>query len=263
MIIYPAVFLGMLGLAIGSFLNVCIDWLPSRKSLLRPGSRCDSCHQPLRWHDNIPLLSYLLLRGKCRYCQARIPLRVPLIELSTATLFVLLFFKYGLTPDYLFIVVYSCIFLVLAVIDLENGLLLNIIVYPTMLLAIIISIFYPDLLLNDYPPRTGILNSLLGGGIGFAILFIPALITRTGMGWGDVKMAGMLGLITGYPNVFVAILGGIILGGITGALLLLTRRKKRKETIPFGPFLSIAGIVTLLWGKEIITWYLGLYIFSF
>jgi leader peptidase (prepilin peptidase)/N-methyltransferase len=241
---------GLLGLAVGSFLNVCIDRLPAKKSLAYPPSHCDACHHPLSVKDLIPVFSYLWLRGKCRYCGARIPVRVFWVELGTGVLFAILFWLYGLTIQFPIIAFYSCVLLVLAVIDLKHKLLLNIIIYPTIVIAFIIDIFRPEI---------GIINGIIGGAIGFAILLIPALVSRTGMGWGDVKMAGLIGLMTGLPRVFVAILGGIILGGLAAILLIAIKKKGRKDMIPFGPFLTLATLVALVYGDQIINWYLKLF----
>jgi len=254
-----AIFFGLLGIVFGSFFNVCIDRLPDRKSLVSPASHCDVCQHPLSLADNIPIISYLWLGGKCRYCGARISSRVLIIELVTGALFTLLYLKYGLTEQFAEIIVYTCILLVLAVIDQEKGLLLNVIIYPAMILALVINIFLPDIILTTYAPHLGVLNGLLGGAIGFTILLLPALISRTGMGWGDVKLAGLLGLMTGFPNVFVAIFGGVLIGGLWAGSLLLLKKKGRKDAIPFGPFLAIGGFVALVWGSAIIHWYLSLF----
>jgi len=134
---------------------------------------------------------------------------------------------------------------------------LNKIVYPAMVVALIVSIFLPQsgIILLPWPEAV---NGVIGGGIGFVFLLIPALIYRGGMGWGDVKMAALIGLVTGFPLVFVSLLMGVIVGGLVAGILLLLKKKKRKEPIPFGPFLAVATIVTLLWGNNIISWYLGL-----
>jgi len=256
-----AIFLGLLGLVFGSFFNVCIDRLPERKSLISPASHCDACQHPLSLTDNIPIVSYLWLRGKCRYCGARIGSRVLIVEIVTGALFTLVYLKYGLNTKFAVTTIYGCILLVLAVIDQEKGLLLNVIVYPAMILTIIINIFLPDIVLSTYAPHVGVLNGLVGGATGFVILLIPALISRTGMGWGDVKLAGLLGLMTGFPDVCVALFGGILIGGVWASSLLLLKKKGRKDAIPFGPFLAIGGFIALVWGSAIIHWYLSLFAF--
>ena len=245
------IFFGILGLLVGSFLNVCIDRLPAKKSLAYPPSHCDTCQHPLKPWDNIPVFSYLWLRGKCRYCSAKIPQRIMWVELSTGILFAFLFWRYGLTFEFPLIAFYTCILLVLAVIDLNHKLILNVIVYPTAAIALIIGFFLPEF---------DIYKGILGGAIGFTILMIPALVSRTGMGWGDVKMAGLIGLMTGYPRVFVGLLGGIILGGVSAVILIILKKKTRKDTIPFGPFLALGAFWALVYGQEILDWYLALFI---
>jgi len=247
------VFFGLLGIAIGSFLNVCIDRLPAGKSLMFPSSACDACGRRLSWSDLFPVLSYLFLGGKCRYCGARIPIRVFWVELGTGILFGFLVWYYGLQPELVVSLFYGCILIVLAVIDLEQKLILNKVVYPTAIIAMVINIFLPDFGLKNF------LFGLLGGAIGFVILFLPALIYSKGMGWGDVKMAGLIGLMAGYPRIFVAVLGAVVLGGLVAVFLLATRKKGRKEGIPFGPFLALATMVALVWGQPLLNWYLHLY----
>ena len=244
------VLFGLLGLTIGSFLNVCIDRLPAKKSLAYPASHCDACRHPLSIRDNIPVVSYLWLRGKCRYCGASIPVRVILVEFSTGVLFALLFWYYGLNWQFPLYAFYICLLLVIAVIDLDIQLILNTLVYPAAAIALTIDIFQPQI---------GLLNGLAGGAIGFVILLIPALISRRGIGWGDVKLAGLIGLMTGFPRVFVAILAGIILGGLVAVLLLIARKKSRKDVIPFGPFLALGSLLALFRGHELINWYLSLF----
>jgi leader peptidase (prepilin peptidase)/N-methyltransferase len=171
------------------------------------------------------------------------------VELATGLIFAFTFWYYGLTWDFAITVFYASLFLVLLVIDLEHGLILNKITYPAMAVALIMSFWV----------KAGIVNSLIGGGIGFAFLLLPVLVYPRGMGWGDVKMAALIGLVTGFPLVLVALLMGVIGGGLVAAMLLLLKIKKRKDAIPFGPFLSLATIATLYWGQDILGWYLGLF----
>lgn len=251
---------GLLGTAIGSFLNVCIDRLPYRKSLARPPSHCEACQHPLSPKDLIPIFSYLRLGGHCRYCQTPIPRRVLGVEIGTGLLFALTHWYYGLNIHLAITAFYCCIFVVVGVIDLEHKRILNIIVYPMAVVALIISIFLPSLVIADVSiPWPESVNGIVGGAVGFVLLLIPALIRPEGMGWGDVKLAALIGLAVGFPLVIVALLTGTILGGLVGGILLLLKMKRRKETIPFGPFLSLATIVTLFWGSDILNWYLGLF----
>ena len=248
------------GAAIGSFLNVCIDRLPARKSLVYPPSHCDSCQHRLALKDLIPVFSYLWLRGHCRYCQTPIPRRVLWVEIGSGLLFAFIYWHYGLGTELAVTAFYSCVFIVLGVIDLEHKLILNKIVYPMSVVALIVSVFLPSPgIINVSLPWPVSVNGIVGGAIGFILLLIPALIYRGGMGWGDVKMAALIGLVTGFPLVFVALFMGAIFGGLVAGTLFLLKIKKRKEPIPFGPFLSLATIVTLLWGSHIFNWYLGFF----
>jgi len=250
----------LLGAAVGSFLNVCIDRLPAGKSLVYPPSHCEACQHQLSPKDLIPVFSYLWLRGHCRYCQAPFPQRLFWVEVGSGLLFAFIYWHYGLSVEFAVIVFYCCLFIVLGVIDLEHKLILNKIVYPAAIVALIISIFQPQPgIIEVSLPLSQIINSIIGGAIGFGFLLIPALIYPEGMGWGDVKMAALIGLVTGFPLVFVALLTGIILGGLVAGILLLLGIKKRKDAIPFGPFLSLATIATLLWGSAILNWYLGIF----
>ena len=248
--VFLMVIFGLLGLVTGSFLNVCIDRLPGGKSLVYPPSHCDACQRRLGILDLIPVASYLWLRGKCRYCGARIPVRIPLVEFATGAAFAFLLWHFGLSWRFALVSVYACLLLVLAVIDLEKGLILNVIVYPAAVTALAIGFFLPEF---------AIYKGILGGAIGFTALMLVALIFRGGMGWGDVKMAGLIGLMTGYPFVFAALFMGIIAGGIAAIALMLMGKKSRKDAIPFGPFLALGSFLALIWGHQLIDWYLGLF----
>jgi len=258
----------LLGSAIGSFLNVCIDRLPVGKSLVYPPSHCDTCQHHLSPKDLIPVLSYLWLRRRCRYCQASIPRRLFWVEVGNGFLFAFIYWHYGLSAEFAVTAFYGSLFIVLGVIDLEHRLILNKIVYPAAVVALIIDAFLPPPGIFDvylpWPWLLGIANGVIGGAIGFVFLLIPFIISlpiykQEGMGLGDVKMAILIGLVTGPLLVFVALLMGVILGGLVAGILLLLKIKKRKEAIPFGPFLSLATMATLLWGSDILNWYLVLF----
>ena len=256
----------LLGVTVASFLNVCIDRLPSNESLLFPASHCSSCRHRLSIKDLIPVFSYLWLHGRCRFCQAPIPRRLLWVEIGTGLLFGYLYWHYGLSIELAVAAFYCCLFIVLLFIDLEHGLILNKIVYPSVLVCIIISVFLPPSeliypsgsLISNFLPQLGIVQAAIGGGIGLVLFLLIVVISKGGMGWGDVKMAALIGIVTGYL-IPVAILLAVILGGLVAVILLLLKIKKRKESIPFGPFLSLATIVTLLWGGDILNWYLGLF----
>jgi len=260
------IILTMFGTIFGSFLNVCIDRLPAGKSVLHPPSHCDSCQHRLAPHDLVPIFSYLWLRRRCRYCGAAIPWRPFWVELGTGLLFALSYWYFGLSIHFAVITFYGSLFLVIGVIDLEHQLILDKISYPAMALALGIALFRPPPALIDLNlgwPWAGIVSSLMGGAIGLLFLLLAYLITlaiykREAIGLGDVKLAGLIGLSTGPRLVLLSLTLGAILGGVTGIILLSLKRKKRQEPLAFGSFLAIATLITLIWGSDILNWYLGL-----
>lgn len=258
------------GAAMGSFLNVVADRLPASQSIISPPSRCPGCHRRIASRDLIPIFSYLLLRGRCRYCDAVIPLRTLLVELVTAVLFALLFWYYGASWELAIVLVYCCIFIVLIVTDLERGILPNRIVYAGAAISLVIAVIgtvtgYEPSFISDTAGRIfkiWIADAALGGVAGFAVLFIIALIFRGGMGWGDVKLMGFIGIAVGFPLVFVALFLAVVCGGLIAIILVLAKVRGRKEAIPFGPFLALAAIATLIWGSGLLNWYLAASILS-
>jgi leader peptidase (prepilin peptidase)/N-methyltransferase len=257
----------VVGVAIGSFLNVCIDRLPLNKSLLVPPSHCDSCQRRLSALDIIPLLSYLWLRGRCRYCRAWIPLRVPLVELLTGVLFFLAFWYYGLSAQFGITAFWCCVFLVIIFIDWEHKLVLNKVTYPMAAVALVI-LAVDSLTSGSLVPgelaflplnKPIILSGVIGGAVGLGFFLLIMLIFPKGMGLGDVKLACLIGLVTGWPMVIVALLIGILIGGLVAVVLLSLRLKGRKDAVPYGTLLAIGPIVTLFWGMDIFHWYQNLF----
>ena len=251
----------LLGLFVGSFLNVCIDRLPRGKSIVSPPSHCDACNRKLGVLDLVPVFSYLVLRGRCRYCQAHIPVKLPVVEGVTALLFFFLYWKFGLGIELAISLVYLSLLIVIFVVDLEHQLVLDKVTYTGMVLAFAFSFFWPHIgTLGALEPggiKLGMMfSSLAGGAIGLVAMAFPFVISRGGMGMGDVKLATLIGLMTGFPLVLVALLLSVITGGVVAAILLISRIKKRKDPIPFAPFMAIAALVTLLWGQAIYQWYL-------
>jgi leader peptidase (prepilin peptidase) / N-methyltransferase len=269
MTIFLTILLTLVGLTIGSFLNVCIDRLPARKSLASPPSHCDACQKPLSLTDNIPLVSYLWLRGRCRYCGARIPRRVLLVEAITGLLFLLISWRFILSPvspEYIAFVLtafWGCVFLVIIFIDLEKQLILNVVTYPAAVIALLLlaadSIFPGAGILGNLKlvPQPSILSGLIAGAIGFVCFMLIFLINPRGMGIGDIKMVTLIGLATGFPLNMVALFIGIVIGGVAAIFMLISRKKGRKDVMPYGVFLGIGPIVALLCGNVIINWYLG------
>ncbi len=265
-----AVLFTIIGVAVGSFLNVCIDRLPSGKSVIFSPSHCDSCGRRIALVDLVPLLNYLWLRGRCRYCHAGILWRVPLVELLSGILFLLAFWRFGLTARFGVTAFWCGVFLVIMFIDWEHKLILNKVTYPMAVVALVL--LGIDSLMPDWnilgnlvflpAGQPSILSGVIGGAVGFGFFLIIFLIIPGGMGLGDVKLAALIGLVTGWPLVIVALLIGILIGGLAAIVLLLLRLKGRKDLIPYGTFLAIGPVVTLLWGVNIFHWYQNLFGFS-
>ena len=245
----------LLGLFMGSFLNVCIDRLPRGQSIINPPSHCPACNHKLGIADLVPLFSYLWLRGRCRYCRAHIPLRLPVVEGITGLLFALLYWhwQFELGLELGISLTYACLLTIIFVIDLENQLVLDKVIYPGIALALVFSFFWPGL---GETIIERVVSSLAGGALGLAAMALPFIIYRRGMGMGDIKLGALVGLMAGYPLVFIALLLSVISGGLVGAILLALRIKKRQDPIPFAPFLTTSAMVTLLWGQAIWQWYL-------
>jgi leader peptidase (prepilin peptidase) / N-methyltransferase len=251
----------LLGLVVGSFLNVCIDRLPRGQSIISPPSHCPSCDKKLSILDLVPIFSYLFLRGKCRYCKAPIPFRLPLVEGLTALAFGLLFWKFGLGLELAALLVYFCILTLIFFIDLEQMLVLNIVTYPAMAIALVFSFFRPDVrTFSIFWPGIGVESAVLGGISGFALMALIIIVARIiygqeALGWGDAKLAALIGLMTGFPLVFAALLMSWILGGVVAIALVALKLKSRKDIIPTATFMAITTMVTLLWGQAIYQWY--------
>jgi len=245
--------LAVLGLILGSFYNVCIARLPREESIVRPGSRCPRCQHPLAIRDNLPLVSFLLLRGTCRYCQTPISYQYPLVEGLNALATVLLGWKFGLSWAFLQALVLFGALLVISVIDLYHQIIPDIITYPGILIGFGLS------WLSGSP---GYASSLIGLLIGGGILWLLALgyellARREGMGGGDIKLLAMIGAFLGWPGVLVGLLAGSFIGTLMGLSLILFWKKDRTYAIPFGPFLSLGAVIHLFFGSILLNWYLG------
>lgn len=237
-----------IGLLVGGFLNVCADNLPWRRGLQRP--HCTYCAQPRDAFSWVTVIGYLVGRTRCRHCGASWPLRHVLLELSASVAFAFLWQHYGPTAQLLPATFYVCVFFLVTVTDLEHRLVLNVVVLPAILFALACSPLFPEL---------GWKSSLLGGVVGFALFYLLARFYPGGMGWGDVKLAAFVGVTSGFPEVIVSLLIGILVGGFVALFLLLTRRVSMKSGIPYGPFLVVGGLVGLLYGTQIVVWYLQAY----
>ena len=256
-VIYIVIF-GILGSAIGSFLNVVIDRLPADKSIVYPPSSCDACQHRLLWPDLIPVFSYLFLRGRCRYCKAKIPQRVFWVELGTGLLTAGLFWRFGWKPILPVMLVYCSALIAIALIDLKEQLIFPAIVFLVALVALGVNFFIPKLY-NWHNFLFGFLGAAFGSiFLLLAFVLSKLILKREGMGLGDVYMAVMMGFMVGFPNIIVALFIGIILGGLTAIFLVSSKKKSTKDGIPLGDFLAIGTVIALLWGTQIMHWYLHL-----
>jgi len=250
------VFCGVLGLLIGSFLNVVIWRVPRKLSVVRPPSHCPQCETPIRPRDNIPVLSWMILGGKCRHCGNPIAVRYPLVEASCGVLFAGVAARFGsdwALPAYL---VLTAALLAISLIDLEHFIVPDRITAPLTVSSLALLGLAAAAEGNGW--RFG--RSLLGGVAFFAFLLLLNIINPRGMGMGDVKLAFSLGLFLGWLGWGHVFLGGFLsflLGAVVGVALIATKVKGRKDHVPFGPFLAAGTLITILWGAPILRWYTG------
>lgn len=241
-----------MGGIVGSFLNVCASRLPNRASLWMPGSACPICARPIRWHDNVPLLSFLVLRGRCRDCQAPIAWRYPIVELGTALLFAVAYVRVGLQWELALALVFLSALMVITIIDLEHQLIPDRVTLP-----VIVAGFLGSAATGRPAWLESLLGILVGGGIIYAIIQGSRLVFGVeGMGGGDITLAAMLGAFLGWKLLLLSLFLAVLVGAAVALALLATGRKGGKDPIPFGPFLALGGAVSLFWGKEILQWYL-------
>ncbi|MBW2650373.1 MAG: prepilin peptidase [Deltaproteobacteria bacterium] len=235
----------ILGAIVGSFLNVCIYRIPSGKSIVFPASHCPACEHPVKFYDNIPIISYIILRGKCRNCNERISPIYPAIELLTAVMSLLLFLKYGLSFEYLFSSVFTCALIVITFIDLKHQIIPDVITLPGIPLFALAAIFFMNVTFMD-----SLIGILAGGGFLFLIALGYQLLTkREGMGGGDIKLLAMLGGFLGWQSLWFVVMAASLIGAIAGISVMISRGKDTKYAIPFGPFLSIGSVAYIFWGN--------------
>jgi len=244
----------LLGLAVGSFLNVVIYRVPRKESVVHPRSRCPGCGTQLAERDNIPVVSWLLLRGKCRTCGEPISGRYPFVELLTGVLWASAGLRFGadwVLPAYL---VFFASLIAITFIDLDHYIIPTRIVYPTIFISIpllVVAAAVQDEWAN-------LERALIGAALAWGFLLIVHLISPRGMGFGDVRLSFVLGLFLGWLNlqhVFLGMFLGFLFGAISGLLLMALRRRDRKDHIPFGPFLAGGAVVAVLFGSQILAWY--------
>ena len=280
----------LLGLVVGSFLNVCIVRLPRGRSVVVPPSHCPRCSERIRFYDNIPIISFLVLRGRCRSCGEPISWRYPFVELLNGLLYVWILYDYGITLESFVVMAFCSAMIVITFIDIDHQIIPDVITLPGMLLGLILAPFlisssmflgvselnsslsslahplpfYLDRMLPDASPAlTGFLNSLIGLLCGGAPLLIIGWLWEKirnieAMGGGDVKLMGMIGSFLGWKGALLTIMLGALSGSVIGLALIALRRHEADKVIPFGPFLALGAVVTLFFGYDIISWYLGL-----
>ncbi|MDR7274626.1 prepilin peptidase [Catenuloplanes atrovinosus] len=247
----------VLGLAIGSFLNVVIYRVPRGESLIRPGSHCPGCGDAIRPRHNVPVLGWLALRGRCATCQARISVRYPLVEAGTALLFVAITARFGLSPDLPAYLYLASIAVALAMIDLDVRRLPNVIVLPSYLVGLIL--LAPAVIASgDWGQAVRALAAMAALWLFYRLLTV---VRPGGMGLGDVKLAGLLGLYLGWLGwdaLLVGAFAGFLIGGLAGAALLTARRATGKTAVPFGPFMLLGALLAIFAAGPVAGWYLSL-----
>jgi leader peptidase (prepilin peptidase)/N-methyltransferase len=242
--------IGVLGLVIGSFLNVVIARLPAHRSLWMPGSACPTCGAAIAWRDNIPVLSFALLRGRCRACAGRISARYPLVEAATAVLFLAAAARFGVGPELAIAAALLAALVAITVIDLDHQIIPDVITLPGIVAGFLATVA---------TGRLSLAESLLGIGLGGGVFFAIILASGGGMGGGDMKLGAMLGAFLGWKLTLVALFSAVLVGGVVAVAVLASGLKGRKDPIPFGPFLALGGAAALFWGKRWLTWYLDVF----
>jgi len=242
-----------IGLVIGSFSNVCIYRLPRNESLIFPGSHCPKCYKPIKYYDNIPLVSYLILKGKCRYCQEKISGQYPLVEFLTSFIYLILFLSYGLQwRTFVYMLLCSAL-IIITFIDLKEKIIPDVISLPFIALGFILSFFLKNISTTD-----SLLGILTGGGSLLLIAVVGSFIfKKEAMGGGDIKLAAMIGAFLGWQFTILSLFLGFFFGSIIGVIILIKNKgnKEQNDSVPFGPFIALGTIIALFFGEVIINWY--------
>ena len=243
----------MFGMCIGSFLNVCIYRLPSSMSILKPSrSFCPQCKSAIKFYDNIPVFSYIWLKGRCRNCKASISLRYPLVELITGILAIAILFLFGLTLEGLVYFIFISSLLVITFIDIDHKIIPDIITLPGIPIGLLASFVLPAMTFIS-----SLVGLLVGGVSLLLVAWVYSLIThKEGMGGGDIKLLGMIGAFLGWKGVIFTIFAASLTGTLVGIIVMLQKGKNLKFAIPFGPFLSIGAMSYVFFGEKVVFWYL-------
>ena len=238
---------GVIGSVVGTFLAMLAERLPSSRPVLSPLG-CPSCGRRFAPVDLIPVLGHVVVGGRCRSCGFPLARRLPIVQATTALLFAAFGYHYGVEPPLVFALIHLCFLIVIFFVDLDHQLILNRVVFPAMGAALLAAVWLPS---------PTVRSALLGGAAGFTIFFAIVFIYPAGMGMGDARLAGYLGLVLGLTQVFLSLVLSVIMAGIAAIILLAAGAKKRKDSIPFGPFLVVGGLVIMLWGEHFLRWVLG------
>ena len=232
------------GLAVGSFANVCIHRLPRKESVVVPGSHCPACSAAVRPLDNIPVISYIVLGGKCRDCATRISPIYSVIETVTAVLLLAGFFKFGLSFDFMVYAAVAPVLVIITAIDIEHQIIPDVITLPGIALGLAVGTY-----------TIGYADSLLGFFVGGGLFYLLAVLSNGGMGGGDIKYISAAGALLGWQKVLLVIFIGALLGSVVGVFQIAVQKKTRKSLIPFGPFLATSTLITLFYGNSLIRLY--------
>ena len=242
------------GMCIGSFMNVCIYRLPIKKSIVLPGSFCPGCETPIRFYDNIPIFSYIWLRGRCRHCDARISIRYLSVEIMGGAFAMLSYLKFGISLEGLIYYAMVVSLLIVTYIDLDYQIIPDVITLPGIPIGFLVSLALPAL---NY--KESILGIVIGGGSLYLIAWSYHLLTKKeGMGGGDIKLLAMIGAVVGWKGVLFTIFVASLVGTVSGVLIMLRQKQGLKLAVPFGPFLSIGAISYIFFGSSLIPWYFSL-----
>lgn len=244
----------ILGLIVGSFSNVCIYRIPRNESIIYPASHCPKCRSNISPKDNIPLLSYILLKGRCRNCKSKISIQYPIAEFLTGLTYLIIYLAYGLSVQTLIYIILSSALIIIAFIDLNEQVIPEVISLPGMVIGLILGFFVPYISFIN-----SALGIVIGGGIILVIRLAGSLIfKKESMGIGDIELAAMIGAFLGWRYIMISLFLGFFLGALAGIILILSKIKSREDVIPFGPFIVLGSFITLLWGENIISWYIGI-----
>ena len=252
---YFAVFIFIIGACIGSFLNVCIYRIPENNSIITPGSFCPACKKGIPFYCNIPVLSYLFLKGRCKFCHEPISIRYPLIEILAGMFAVVLFYKFGIGQVMIYWFIFISVLITISFIDIDHQIIPDVISLPGILVFASSFYFLPEMTLKNT-----LLGIVAGGGSLYAVAFLYYLLKKQeGMGGGDIKLLAMIGAAIGIKGVFFTIFAGSLFGTFFGLLIMIyTKIADSKLKIPFGPFLSMGAILYIFFGEQLILWYLGI-----